>query len=500
MIIPQPDYLDFLNGFRTKLKNLFTTEVDANQVLLNRSLPPTVMSAIMAHTPLAVAIPEQYGGRGSLVKECLGILAAASYESLPLSLTFGINIALFLEPVAKYGNESVKPGIFDRFLQNQNMGGLMITEPNYGSDALNMKTFNTLEEDGNYKINGVKHWQGLTGLADYWLITCRNKSSNGELSRDIDFFIADNIQPKQRVVVEEFYDNLGLHMIPYGLNKLDLEVPAEFKLKPETTGIKMMLDILHRSRMQFPGMAMGFIQRLLDEALAHCENRMIGAGNLLALDQVQFQLTRLQAAFTISSGMCARSSAISGIENNLAAESLEANTMKAVVSDLMQESSQILLQLSGANGYRIRHIGGRGIIDSRPFQIFEGSNEMLYTQIAETVLRLMKKQKQGHLFSFLKDFKLTAEACLPFKQELSFTINESVPQRKLVDLGKILARVISIAYVLQLAEKGFRPDLVDNCIVSVKQEIVALVAAFNLSNNGQVIPDYAENSSWLAFT
>jgi acyl-CoA dehydrogenase len=489
---------EFLKNFEVTLNHLFHSKEDINQLSLERGLPPAVMSEIMSQLPLAVAIPKPYGGRGSSVKECLGILAAASYESLPLSLIFGINIALFLEPVSKYAQETVKKAIFDRFLNAQNMGGLMITEPNYGSDALNMKTVN-IPFEGGYKIKGSKHWQGLTGMANYWLIACRQESSPGELNRDIDFFICDVSQEKQRVVVEEYYDNLGLYMIPYGLNQLDLEVPAHFKLQPETTGIKMMLDILHRSRMQFPGMGMGFIQRMMEEAIAHCQNRVVGTANLLALDQVQFQLTRIQAAFTICSAMCARSSEISGVEHNLAAEGLEANSMKAVVTDLMQESAQILVQLSGANGYRIRHIGGRGIIDSRPFQIFEGSNEMLYAQIAEIITRLMKKQKQMQVFGFLKDFKLTSQACQAFKQELSFTLPESIPQRKLVDLGKILGRIISVAYVLSLEEKGFQKDLIDNCVISVKQEVAALVSAFQSENKIKVVTDFAEDSSWLNF-
>ncbi|QNF35416.1 acyl-CoA/acyl-ACP dehydrogenase [Adhaeribacter swui] len=487
---------DFIKNFEQTLKHLFHTKEDINQLSLNRGLPPAIMSEIMAQLPLSVAIPQSYGGRGSIVKECLGILAAASYESLPLSLIFGINIALFLEPVSKYAEETVKKEIFDRFLHAQNMGGLMITEPNYGSDALNMKTVNRPSEAG-YKIKGQKHWQGLTGMADYWLIACRKESSPGELSRDIDFFICDASQEKQRIIVEEYYDNLGLYMIPYGLNQLDVEVPAYFKLQPKTTGIKMMLDILHRSRMQFPGMGMGFIQRMMEEAIAHCQTRIVGTANLLALDQVQFQLTRIQAAFTICSAMCARSSEISGVNHDLATEGLEANSMKAVVTDLMQESSQILVQLSGANGYRIRHIGGRGIIDSRPFQIFEGSNEMLYSQIAEIITRLMKKQKQRQVFAFLKDFELTAAACLPVKQELSFSLPESLPQRKMVDLGKILGRVVALGYVLQLEEKGFQKDLIANCIIAVRQEIAGLVSGFNADNTTTVVTDLTAKSFWL---
>lgn len=197
--------------------------------------------------------------------------------------------------------------------------------------------------------------------------------------------------------------------------------------------------------------------------------------------------------------MCARSSEISGTDHNLAAEGLEANSMKAVVTDLMQESAQILVQLSGANGYRISNVGGRGIIDSRSFQIFEGSNEMLYAQIAETIIRLMKKQKQSHLFNFLEDFKLTAAACRYFKKDLDFTINYSLPQRKLVDLGRILGRIISVGYVLELSEKEFRKDLMDNCIATVKQEVSALICSFQFENTVSVIENYSENSFWLKF-
>ncbi|WP_442587351.1 acyl-CoA dehydrogenase family protein [Pedobacter sp. AW31-3R] len=498
MTITNISFSEFIKDFEQTLKHLFHEKEDINKLSLERGLPSSMMKDILSAQPLSVAIPEQYGGRGSKVKECLGILAAASYESLPLSLTFGINIALFLEPVSKYAEESVRQGIFTRFLENQNMGGLMITEPDYGSDALNMKTSNTEVENG-YHIKGTKHWQGLTGLADYWIIASRQKATNGELGRDIDFFLADNTVKKQQVVVEELYDNLGLYMIPYGLNKLDLEVPKNFKLQPETTGIKMMLDILHRSRMQFPGMGMGFIKRMLDEALTHCQNRIVGTGNLLELDQIQFQISRIQAAYTICSAMCARSSKISGIEHNLAVEGLEANAMKSVVTDLMQESSQILVQLSGAKGYRISNIGGRGIMDSRPFQIFEGSNEMLYAQIADMVTRMMKKQKETHLFDFLKGFSLTAEACLHFKNELSFSFVSNFSQRKLIDLGRVLGRVISVGYVLDLEQRGFRKDLIDNCVVMVKQEITALMASFNSDNEVKVVNDYTENSSWMAF-
>jgi alkylation response protein AidB-like acyl-CoA dehydrogenase len=106
-VAEQVSFKEFLSAFKKTLKRVFHEIDDIEQFTQRRGFPAIVLRDIMATNPLSVVIPSEYGGRGAHVKECLGILEAASYESLPLSLTFGINIALFLEPVAKYGQESV---------------------------------------------------------------------------------------------------------------------------------------------------------------------------------------------------------------------------------------------------------------------------------------------------------------------------------------------------------------------------------------------------------
>lgn len=489
-------YPEFLDHFKTSLHHLFQRE-NIDQLSQSRGLPPSVWKEIMNLKPLSVAVPTEFGGRGLKVKECLGILSAASYESLPLSLTFGINIALFLEPLAKYGNESIKGDIFKHFLDYGAMGGLMITEPDFGSDALNMKTQNELKGD-SYEVKGTKHWQGLTGLANYWLITSRSANAEGNLSRDVDFFIADTHQPDQNIEVLEYYDNPGLYMIPYGLNKVDIKVPQANKLIPESTGLKMMLDILHRSRFQFPGMGMGFLKRMLDEALDHTRSRIVGNSNLYALDQVQYQLTRLESFFTLCSAMCAKSSKISGIDHNLSSEGVHANSMKALVTDMMQEAAQILVQLSGGKGYRMSHIGGRGIMDSRPFQIFEGSNEMLYTQISEGILKDMKKKKLENVGEYLQQNVLSENAAKLYTQNLDFNINTAISQRKMIDLGKVVARIITVNDLLELSNAGFNQKLVDNSVEMTRQEIVSLLASMNHHQDLKPLDDYSENSNWMS--
>lgn len=491
-----PPFNLFLEDFKKKLHQLFYIRSDINQLSIKRGLPPYMLREIMSSNPLATYIPTQYGGRGGHIHEGLALAAAASYESLPLSLGFGINWALFLQPVGKYAEEEAKQPVFNGFLQDRKMGGLMITEPDFGSDALHMQSSYT-EKDDHYHIQGTKHWAGLTGWADYWLLTARKKTTKGKLLRDIDFFISDTNAPDQNVVVEEIYENLGIYMLPYGRNKVDVKVPKLQKLKPQSTGIKMMLDLLHRSRMQFPGMGMGFLQRMLDEAVQHSQDRSVGGKSLFSYDQVQQRISHLQSAYTICSAMCLNSSRKAGVENNLAPHGLEANAVKTYVTDLMQSSAQSLLQLIGAKGYRLDHIAGRAIVDSRPFQIFEGSNDILYIQIAEAIQKLMSKAKQRNLFDFLSAHELTSKATVQLKEVLNFDLKEQLPQRKLTELGQIISRITAMDMVINLADSGFQPDLITNAMDNLRQEVSSLVNGYRQTNTTTYIPGYAEEKSWL---
>ncbi len=486
-----------LDDFKATMKRAFHHKDNIDKFCSTRGIPANVLQELMSENPLALCIPRPYGGLGGNVKENIAFVSVAAYESLALSLTLGINNALFIQPLAKYGQKAVKHKIFSQFLNNSTMGGLMITEPDFGSDALSMQTSYS-EKDGFYHLRGKKHWAGLTGMADFWVLTARRISESGSLMHDIDMFICDVNAPRQKIVVEEYFENLGLYQIPYGRNRIDVYIPEEQKLIPQTTGIQMLLDLLHRSRFQFPGMGLGFIKRILDEAISHTKSRLVGSKNLYDYDQVQNRLSRLQANFTICSAFCLRSGEIAGIENNLSSLGLEANIIKSVTSDIMQESAQSLLQLFGAKGYKINNIAGRSVVDSRPFQIFEGSNDILYNQIAESVLKLMKALKEKNLYQFLKSF--TTRAADRIRSIVNFDLDISSPQRKLVEFGQLISRIASIDLILYLEEKGFRKDLIDNTLVILKQEVSILLKTYHLKNNTKVVADYQEDSLWLDFS
>jgi len=492
------DFSTFLTRYREKLRELFRGQADLDKLGLTRSLPGHLMEGIRSVDPLSVYIPEEFGGRGGRIHEGLAVLAESAYESLSLGLTFGINWALFLQPVAKYGREEIKGPVFRRILRDKEMGGLMITEPDFGSDALNMRC-SYRRRDGAYHLKGVKHWGGLTGMAGFWLLTGREQADDGTLRRDIDFFLCDVSAPDQAIQVEEIYNTLGLYHIPYGRNRIDVRIPDTQRLESPKTGVKMLLDLLHRSRLQFPGMGVGLIKRLLDEGLDHCKARHVGGRPLIAYDQVQKRLARIQASFTACSALCAHSSGRAELGDDLSRSGLEANATKSVVTDLMQSAAQSLLQLVGAKGYRLDHIAGRSVVDSRPFQIFEGSNDILYQQISESVLKLMRKVRERNLLNFMRGSELSSRASDYLADLLDFEFDAGMPQRKLVELGRALGRVLTMERVLELGDLGFRRDLIANCLTTLQDEITSLLSTYRAGGLARPVEDYEAESSWLTF-
>jgi alkylation response protein AidB-like acyl-CoA dehydrogenase len=399
----QQDIEIFIADFQQKLHTILLQNPEVETVNHPAGLSRPVLDEILCLQPLSLFIPRIYGGRAGSPHHCLSLLEAAGYESLAVSLMLGINGALFLEPLNKYGQQETKTKVYQSFVEKHAVGGLMITEPGFGTDALSMTTSYTLSEKG-YHIKGSKHWGGLTGLADFWLVTARKEKTTNRLARDIDLFVVDQSKAEQRIEVKEYFHKLGLFLIPYGLNSIDLTAPTDSRLVPATSGVKMLMDLLHRSRLRISGIGMGFITRILDEAIKHCQQRYVGKKSLLKYDQVQQRLSQLQAWYTINSAICLYAAKVSGVDNDLTLYNLEANSAKAVVTDMMQDAAQSLLQLTGAKGYRRDHIAGRGVTDSRPFQIFEGSNDVMYIQVADAFIKEMIKTKETDLYSFASRF------------------------------------------------------------------------------------------------
>ena len=76
-------------------------------------------------------------------------------------------------------------------------------------------------------------------------------------------------------------------------------------------------------------------------------------------------------------------------------------------------------------------------------------------------------------------------------------VTPQLPQRKLVELGRVLGRIISMELVLKLGDLGFRRDLITNGLTVLNQEIASLLNAYTLQHTVVAVEAYQENASWL---
>jgi len=420
-----------------------------------------VLKEILNWGPLSYCIPKRFGGRFESSVEYHEICEIASYYSLPLGLTLGISGTLFLLPLSLYGQEALQARVFADFMKKPSLGGLMVTEPDFGTDVFGIQTSYT-KNDGRIHIEGVKHWQGLTGLADYWLVAARRKLDDNRLARHVEFFTYE--ASTGGMEVQEVFSSLGLCSIPYGRTRLDLDLPVQNRLGYESnmSGVRIAYDTLHRSRFQMPTLAAGFIRRLVDESRVYTRDRKVFGNRLQDYDQVQYRLAQLQAGHTVCSAFCANVADSIDAKPDLTKDGLIANVFKAVSTDLMFDCAHSSVQLHGANGYHRDLLPGQGLADCRPFMIFEGSNDILYETIYSVFCAEMQKAGVSSLAGLVKTHELFQYAVPELVSLLDFSLGENIPQRKMVVLGRILARSVSLSMVQALREQDVSDDLVEN--------------------------------------
>jgi hypothetical protein len=63
----------------------------------------------------------------------------------------------------------------------------------------------------------------------------------------------------------------------------------------------------------------------------------------------------------------------------------------------------------------------------------------------------------------------------------------------------MLGRIITMELTIEMGDRGFRSDLVSNCLSVLQQDAESILSAYRDSNPTAVVEDYAEGSAWLDY-
>lgn len=241
---------------------------------------------------LGLTIPEEYGGQG-LSYLAAGMLGEAmAYANPAFAFSWTSHDNLCLDALYRNGTDDQRERYVRKMCAGELMGGLGMTEPGAGSDALgSMRT--TARRDGDrYLLNGGKIFITNGPVADVFIVYAKTDPSAG--SRGISAFIVENTFPGFKMAQK--LDKMGFRGSPTGeLVFEDCEVPVENLLGEENRGNAVMMSGLDVERLLSAPLCLGPAQRALDIAIDHAKTRTQFGQPISAFQLIQAKLADMYA-------------------------------------------------------------------------------------------------------------------------------------------------------------------------------------------------------------
>lgn len=393
--------------------------------------------------PLHYFIPTSLGGRLERVESYLEVVETTSYYSVPLGLTLGISGTLFLQPMVKFSRPEVRDPVVRDFLESPALGGIMITEPTGGTDIFGLNT--TYTQDGEkLRLQGAKCWGGLTGRAGHWLVAARLKRGD-RITKRLNLLYVPLVS--EGVEVRTYFDALGLQPITYGQTHYEgVELPAAHIVAPEgQSGLRAIYDTLFRTRLGMPAIAAGLCKRLVHEVEERAEGRWAFGQKISQYDQVQFRISGLRGLAVLNHRLWRFTGGWMNDHADVSGDYTLVNAAKILSSETMQTAADSALQIFASAGYKRNHLVGRAYVDTRPFQIFEGSNDVLDENSYEAIVDRHGRCDGAALEEEFQRYGLSLAGDLPAGALELFEGKEELSQRQKVQLGRMISWIFALS-------------------------------------------------------
>jgi alkylation response protein AidB-like acyl-CoA dehydrogenase len=337
---------------------------------------------------MGVEVPAEYGGAGMdsisyalLIEE---IAAADAAHSTIIS----VNNSLYCHGILEFGTEEQKKRFITPIASGQAIGCYGLTEPQSGSDAVNMRTRAVLSADGShYVLNGKNSWITSGPVADYMVLFA--VTAPERKARGISAFVIDCHQPG--FVRGKTEPKLGIRAsATCEIEFQDYRVPVENRLGDDGQGFAIAMTVLDSGRIGIAAQAVGIARAAYEASLAYVRERKAFGAPIGSFQMVQQKLAdmkcRIEAArlLTLQAAWNKSRCKASGERNTLAG-----SIAKLTASETAMFCAHAAVQIHGGMGYSKEMPLERYFRDAKITEIYEGTSEIQRMVIAraETGLR-----------------------------------------------------------------------------------------------------------------
>jgi glutaryl-CoA dehydrogenase (non-decarboxylating) len=332
---------------------------------------------------LGMSMPAKYSGSDtdyiSLGIVCEELERADTSARVVMSVHSGLHCMTLLQ----WGTAEQKQRWLPNLAKGTKVGAFGLTEPNAGSDAINIKT--TAKKDGDsYVLNGQKTWISLADYADQFLVIARlaggesveRKASSVEKgspkASEMIAFIVDRNTPG--FSSRPLKGKLGVRAGNTGeIFFTDMRVPADCRLGEEGDGFKIAMSALDHGRYTVAAGAVGIIEGCLDSCRDYCHSRVVGGEEIGKKQLVQQMIANMVQGREIGRLLYYK---VGWMKNMGMRHTKEVSLAKWVNCNAAFKAADDAVEIHGAYGYCDEFPVERHFRNSRGAMIYEGTREI----------------------------------------------------------------------------------------------------------------------------
>lgn len=370
-----------------------------------------------------LSMPRRYGGLNlpnSIFSMASEIIAAADagFQNI-------WSLQSCIDTLYEFGSEEQRQKYIPRICAGETMS-MDLTEPDAGSDLQRVMLKATQDEDGTWRLNGVKRFI-TNGDSDIHLVLARSEEGTKD-GRGLSMFIYD--KRDGGVTVRHIEHKLGIHGSPT-CELVYKNAKAELCGNTRLGLIKYVMALMNGARLGIAAQSVGVEQEAYNEGLAYAKERAQFGEKIINFPAVYDMLSRMKAKLDAGRSLlycCARYVDIYKALEDIARDSKltpeERQEMKKYTrladaftplakgmnSEYANQNAYDTISIHGGSGFIMEYKCQRLFRDARIFSIYEGTTQLQVVAAIRyitngTYLNIIKEMLESEVSDDLKALK-----------------------------------------------------------------------------------------------
>ena len=425
-----------------------------------------------------------------------------------------------IDTLYEFGSEEKRQKYIPRIAAGETMS-MDLTEPDAGSDLQRVMLKATQDEDGTWRLNGVKRFI-TNGDSDIHLVLARSEEGTHD-GRGLSMFIYD--KQDGGVTVRHIENKLGIHGSPT-CELVFKNAKAELCGDRKLGLIKYVMALMNGARLGIAAQSVGVEQEAYNEGLAYAKERAQFGKKIITFPAVYDMLSRMKAKLDAGRSllyMTARYVDIYKALEDIARERKltpeERKEMKqysrladaftplskGMNSEYANQNAYDAISIHGGSGFIMEYKSQRLFRDARIFSIYEGTTQLQVVAAVRyitngTYLNIMKEMLEEEVCDCMKPLKERVAKLVATYEEAIEKVKADANQDEHDFLARRLYDMTAdiIMSLLIIADASKAPELFKksaNVYVRMAEEEVighaAYVKAFNAEDLSSFVAEEA---------